>query len=72
MTDQFAKRGVSFSRIAIYATLILAAAVYLIPLIVMLLTSFKSPEDIRTGNLLSWPTVIDGIGWIKALYLIHI
>ena len=28
--------------------------------------SFKSPEDIRTGNLLSWPQVIDGIGWIKA------
>ncbi|MCU1748288.1 carbohydrate ABC transporter permease [Pseudomonas sp. 6D_7.1_Bac1] len=56
----------SFSRVAIYATLLLAAAVYLIPLVVMLLTSFKSPEDIRTGNLLSWPQVIDGIGWIKA------
>ena len=66
MTNQLAKPTLSFSRIAIYATLLLAAAVYLIPLVVMLLTSFKSPEDIRTGNLLSWPTVIDGIGWIKA------
>jgi glucose/mannose transport system permease protein len=56
----------SFSRVAIYATLLLAAAIYLIPLVVMLLTSFKSPEDIRTGNLLSWPQVVDGIGWIKA------
>eukprot|EP01133_Synstelium_polycarpum_P010657 gene10657-12399_t len=32
----------------------------------MLLTSFKTPEDISTGNLLSWPTVITGIGWVKA------
>lgn len=66
MSNQLAKSGISFSRIAIYATLLLAAAIYLVPLVVMLLTSFKSPEDIRTGNLLSWPQVIDGIGWIKA------
>ncbi|CAI8832768.1 putative ABC transporter permease protein PH1216 [Pseudomonas sp. IT-P253] len=66
MSNQFGKPALSFSRIAIYATLLLAAAIYLIPLVVMLLTSFKSPEDIRTGNLLSWPQVIDGIGWIKA------
>ena len=66
MSNQPGKPAISFSRIAIYATLLLAAAVYLIPLVVMLLTSFKSPEDIRTGNLLSWPQVIDGIGWIKA------
>lgn len=66
MSNQLGKPAISFSRIAIYATLLLAAAVYLIPLVVMLLTSFKSPEDIRTGNLLSWPQVIDGIGWIKA------
>ncbi|MHC8331749.1 carbohydrate ABC transporter permease [Pseudomonas sp. LB3P25] len=66
MSNQLGKPAVSFSRIAIYATLLLAAAIYLIPLVVMLLTSFKSPEDIRTGNLLSWPQVIDGIGWIKA------
>ena len=53
MSNQLGKPALSFSRIAIYATLLLAAAVYLIPLVVMLLTSFKSPEDIRTGNLLS-------------------
>jgi glucose/mannose transport system permease protein len=66
MSNQLGKPAISFSRIAIYATLLLAAAIYLIPLVVMLLTSFKSPEDIRTGNLLSLPQVIDGIGWIKA------
>ncbi|MHA6197040.1 carbohydrate ABC transporter permease [Pseudomonas wadenswilerensis] len=54
------------SRIAIYATLLAACAVYLVPLLVMLLTSFKTPDDIRTGNLLSWPEVVTGIGWIKA------
>ena len=66
MTKPLASRGFSLSRLAIYGTLLLACAVYLIPLIVMLLTSFKSPDDIRTGNLLSWPEVITGIGWVKA------
>ncbi|MGE7956431.1 carbohydrate ABC transporter permease [Pseudomonas sp. NPDC089530] len=66
MTNTLGKPALSFSRVAIYVTLLLAAAVYLVPLVVMLLTSFKTPEDIRTGNLLSWPAVIDGIGWIKA------
>ncbi|MEG0860747.1 MAG: carbohydrate ABC transporter permease [Pseudomonas sp.] len=66
MTSTLAARRFNFSRMAIYATLLLACALYLIPLIVMLLTSFKSPDDIRTGNLLSWPEVITGIGWIKA------
>ncbi|MFS0828545.1 carbohydrate ABC transporter permease [Pseudomonas phoenicis] len=60
------RHGFSASRLAIYATLLLACAVYLVPLLVMLLTSFKSPDDIRTGNLLSWPDVVTGIGWLKA------
>ncbi|WP_417707276.1 carbohydrate ABC transporter permease [Pseudomonas sp.] len=59
-------RVFSFSRIAIHATLILACAVYLVPLLVMLLTSIKTPEDIRTGNLLSWPETMTLIGWAKA------
>ncbi len=66
MSNSLAARRPSLSRLAIYATLIAACLVYLVPLIVMLLTSFKSPEDIRTGNLLSWPEVITGIGWVKA------
>src|SRR3979490_404161 len=60
------KSSVSLGRVASYATLLLAAALYLIPLVVMLLTNFKTPDDIRAGNLLSWPQVVDGIGWIKA------
>ena len=66
MTSLAAKPAISFSRIAIYAVLILAVLLYLVPLVVMLLTSFKTPEDISTGNLLSWPTVVTGIGWVKA------
>jgi glucose/mannose transport system permease protein len=66
MTDRAQRTPLTLGRAAIYAVLLIAAAVYLVPLIVMLLTSFKSPDDIRTGNLLSWPTVVTGIGWIKA------
>ncbi|QKZ03242.1 carbohydrate ABC transporter permease [Pseudomonas eucalypticola] len=66
MTSAYGKPALTFSRVAIYATLILAAAVYLVPLVVMLLTSFKTPDDIRTGNLLSLPEVFTGIGWLKA------
>jgi glucose/mannose transport system permease protein len=59
-------RAFSLSRVAIYATLLFAAALYLVPLVVMLLTSFKTPEDVRTGNLLSLPEVFTLIGWVKA------
>ncbi|MGY4490455.1 carbohydrate ABC transporter permease [Pseudomonas sp. TE3610] len=66
MTNAYGKSSLTFSRVAIYATLLLAAAVYLVPLVVMLLTSLKTPDDIRTGNLLSMPEVFTGIGWLKA------
>lgn len=59
-------KAFSLSRLAIHATLILACAVYLVPLLVMLLTSFKTPDDIRSGNLLSIPDVFTVIGWVKA------
>ena len=49
MTSLATKPAISLSRIAIYAVLILAV-LYLVPLVVMLLTSFKTPEDISTGN----------------------
>ncbi|MFY1020389.1 carbohydrate ABC transporter permease [Ectopseudomonas khazarica] len=59
-------RALSPSRLAIHATLLFAAALYLVPLVVMLLTSLKTPEDIRSGNLLSWPETLTFIGWVKA------
>src|SRR5471032_2227338 len=66
MTSLVGKSSISLSRIAIYAVLILVCVLYLVPLVVMLLTSFKTPEDIGTGNLLSWPAVVTAIGWVKA------
>ena len=53
-------------RIAIYALLILVALYYLAPLYVMLSTSFKSLDEIRSGNLLSLPLAPSGAAWAKA------
>lgn len=66
MHDSTLKPSLSLSRIAVHATLWGAVALYVIPLLVMLLTSFKSPEDIRNSNLLALPDVFTVIGWVKA------
>ena len=55
-----------FGRALIHAVLLLAVLLYLVPLVVMLLTSFKTPADIATGNLLSWPETFSAVGWVKA------
>ncbi len=46
----------TIGRMLVYALLILAAIYYLLPLFVMILTSVKTLEDIRTGILISLPT----------------
>ncbi|MEP9320550.1 carbohydrate ABC transporter permease [Pseudomonas sp. LABIM340] len=66
MHDSTLKPSFSLSRLAVHATLWGAVALYVIPLLVMLLTSFKSPEDIRNSNLLALPEVFTVIGWVKA------
>ena len=57
-------------RIAIYGILVFAALFFLAPLYVMLATSFKDAEQIRTGNLLSLPTSLNfeswGLAWSSA------
>lgn len=55
MRDASLNPSFSISRLAVHLTLWGACALYLVPLLVMLLTSFKTPDDIRTGNLLSLP-----------------
>ncbi|WP_462382937.1 carbohydrate ABC transporter permease [Pseudomonas sp. Marseille-QA0892] len=55
-----------FHRLVIYSLLLLACAVYLVPLIVMLLTSFKTPDDVRASNLLTFPAQWTVVGWLKA------
>jgi glucose/mannose transport system permease protein len=54
------------SRVLLYATLALFAAFYLLPLLVMLATSFKGAEELRAGSLLSMPRAWTLEPWRKA------
>jgi len=53
-------------RVVIYALLIVFALYYLMPLFVMVTTSVKSLDDIRSGNLLALPRAVALDAWIKA------
>ncbi|CZF83827.1 carbohydrate ABC transporter permease [Grimontia kaedaensis] len=50
-------QGAKFWRVLIYTTLIVFACMYLLPLFVMLVTSFKELDEIRQGNMLALPEV---------------
>jgi glucose/mannose transport system permease protein len=54
------------SRAVVYAVLLLAALFFLAPLYVMLATSFKDAEQIRSGNLLALPTNLNWSSWATA------
>jgi len=54
------------SRLAIYSVLLVAALFFLAPLYVMLATSFKDAEQIRSGNLLSLPNSLNFESWTLA------
>ena len=56
----------SIGRVVIYALLVLVALYYLAPLYVMLSTSVKTLDEIRSGNLLSLPMAPTGAAWSKA------
>jgi glucose/mannose transport system permease protein len=56
----------ALSRALIYAVLLLAALFFLAPLYVMLATSFKDAEQIRSGSLLSFPTSLNWSSWQTA------
>jgi len=58
--------GVIAGRLFIYGLLIFAALYFLIPFVVMVLTSVKTMGDIRTGNIISWPTEFTLDAWKKA------
>ncbi|MCB1638578.1 MAG: carbohydrate ABC transporter permease, partial [Thiothrix sp.] len=55
-----------FWRVLIYVTLIVFAAFYLLPLFVMLVTSFKSLDEIRQGNMLALPLQWTIEPWLSA------
>ncbi|MES2115700.1 MAG: carbohydrate ABC transporter permease [Pseudomonadota bacterium] len=54
------------SRLFIYGSLLVVAAVYLTPLLVMLLTSFKPLPEIYSGNILKLPQQWTVGAWTKA------
>lgn len=60
----------TFSRVLLYAVLLVAALFFLAPLYVMLATSFKDAAQIRNGNLLSLPDSLNfeawGLAWSSA------
>lgn len=56
----------TFSRAFIYAALLLFALYFLFPIYVMLSTSFKDLDQLRTGNLLTPPSHWTAAPWIKA------
>lgn len=56
----------SINRVLIYCVLIFAALFYLLPLTVMVMTSFKDLDEIRTGTLLSIPNAVNFDAWSKA------
>jgi len=59
-------RGFTPARIGVYAFLITAAIFFLMPLYVMLVTSFKPMDEIRLGNLFSLPMHFTVEPWITA------
>ncbi|MBE1276963.1 carbohydrate ABC transporter permease [Enterovibrio baiacu] len=59
-------QGARFWRILIYTTLIVFACMYLLPLFVMLVTSFKELDEIRQGNMLALPEVWTVEPWVSA------
>ncbi len=59
-------KSISLSRVAVYGLLIVAALFFLAPMYVMLATSFKDAEQIRSGNLLSLPTGLNLESWSLA------
>ncbi|MBN3855995.1 carbohydrate ABC transporter permease [Paraburkholderia sp. Ac-20340] len=54
------------SRVFIYAVLILFALYFLFPLYVMLSTSFKTLDELHTGNMLTLPAHPSFAPWVKA------
>ncbi|WP_105384832.1 carbohydrate ABC transporter permease [Neorhizobium alkalisoli] len=54
------------ARYFIYAALIVLALVYLLPLYVMLITSLKSLDEIRGGDMLALPGSPSIAAWVKA------
>ena len=56
-------KPIPFGRYVVYGVLLVAAFFFLIPMYVMIVTSLKDAEQIRSGNLLSLPTGFNVDSW---------
>jgi glucose/mannose transport system permease protein len=54
------------TRIVIYALLLFFAAIYLIPLVVMVMTSLKPLDEVTGGNMFALPHNLTFDPWVKA------
>ena len=59
-------RQVTWGRLGVYAFLVGSALFFLLPLWIMLLTSVKTMDEIRLGNILAWPAHVTLQPWIAA------
>jgi glucose/mannose transport system permease protein len=67
--DPFATSGTwrrSRAKIGVYAVLVLFAAYYLLPLVVVILNSFREVPEIMTNGLIAWPQSFQIDGWLEA------
>ena len=60
------KKRYDLARIFVYGVLVVAALYFLVPLYVMIVTSLKSVEEIRLGNVFALPHEPTFAPWIKA------
>ena len=54
------------ARVGVYAFLLTAALFFLLPLYIMLVTSFKTMDEIRLGNIFAFPVAITVEPWVAA------
>jgi glucose/mannose transport system permease protein len=54
------------ARIGVYAFLLCASLFFLMPLYIMLVTSFKTMDEIRLGNIFAFPVSITVEPWVAA------
>jgi glucose/mannose transport system permease protein len=59
-------QGFTPARVGVYAFLVVAAAFFLLPAVVMVLTSLKTMDEIRLGHIFGLPNSFDLTAWRTA------
>lgn len=57
---------VTSGRVGLYLFIVVTAAFFLMPLAVMIVTSLKTMDEIRQGNIFQWPNAFNLEAWVKA------